>query len=41
MGKPRLRLVTPSTVNRTVTPRRAPNGKLRTREYLTPDEVGG
>jgi hypothetical protein len=39
MSKPHLRLVTPAAVNRTVTPRRAPNRDLRTREYLTPDEV--
>ena len=26
---------TPDTVNRTVTPKRPPNSKLRTREYLT------
>jgi site-specific recombinase XerD len=39
MGKPRLRLVTPTTINRTVTPKRAPNRDLRTREYLTSDEV--
>jgi len=39
MAKSHLRLVTPATVKRTVTPRRLPNGKLRTREYLTPSEV--
>jgi type 1 fimbriae regulatory protein FimB/type 1 fimbriae regulatory protein FimE len=39
MTKPSLRLVTPTAVNRTVTPTRLPNAKLRTREYLTPDEV--
>src|SRR5689334_23579919 len=40
MSKPRLRLVTPTAVNRTVvTPRRPPNAKLRTREYLTDAEV--
>jgi len=32
-------LVTPATVKRTVTPRRPPNGDLRTREYLTEAEV--
>jgi integrase len=32
-------LVTPTTVNRTVTPRRRPNADLRTREYLTAAEV--
>jgi site-specific recombinase XerC len=30
---------TPDTVNRTVTPKRPPNSKLRTREYLTEAEV--
>jgi hypothetical protein len=40
MAKPNLRLVTPATENQTVTPRRAPNGQLRTREHLTADEVG-
>jgi integrase len=39
MAKPQLRLVPPSTENRTVTPRRAPNAQLRTREHLTADEV--
>ena len=39
MAKSHLQLVTPRTVNRTVTPRRLPNGKLRTREYLTEAEV--
>ena len=39
MAKAHLRLVTPATVKRTVTPRRLPNGKLRTREYLTEAEV--
>ena len=43
MAKSHLRLVTPATKNRTVapkrTPKRLPNGKLRTREYLTPSEV--
>ena len=39
MAKPRLRLVTPTTENRTVTPRRGKNGDLRTREHLTIDEV--
>ena len=37
--KPRLRVVAPTTVNRTVTPRRRPNADLRTREYLTETEV--
>ena len=43
MAKSHLRLVTPATVKRTVvpkrTPRRLPNAKLRSREYLTPSEV--
>ena len=39
MAKSHLRLVSPTTVNRTVTPRRPPNSKLRTREYLTEVEV--
>ena len=39
MAKSHLRLVTPNTVNRTVTPKRRPNVDLRTREYLTETEV--
>jgi integrase len=39
MGKSHLKLVTPATVNRTVTPKGAPNVDLRTREYLTEAEV--
>ena len=39
MAKSNLRLVTPATVNRTVTPRRPRNADLRTREYLTEAEV--
>ena len=39
MTQPRLSVVGSTTVNRTVTPRRRPNADLRTREYLTPDEV--
>jgi integrase len=39
MAKARLRLVTPTIVNRTVTPRRRPNKDLRTREHLTEGEV--
>jgi hypothetical protein len=39
MAKARLRLVTPSTVLRTVMPRRPPNRDLRTREHLTEAEV--
>ena len=41
MRNPHLRLVTPATVNRTVTPRRAKNSELRSREYLTGQEVEG
>jgi integrase len=39
MVKSHLKLVTPATVKRTVTPKRLPNNKLRTREYLTEAEV--
>jgi hypothetical protein len=39
MAKAHLKLVTPATENRTVTSRRLSNAKLRTREYLTEDEV--
>lgn len=39
MGKPRLKLVAPAIVNRTVTPSRRPNRDLRTREDLTVAEV--
>ena len=39
MGKPRLRLVTPATIKRTVMPRRRPNAELRRREHLTEVEV--
>ncbi len=39
MAKPNLKLVTPTTVNRTVMPKRLPNAELRTREYLTDAEV--
>jgi type 1 fimbriae regulatory protein FimB/type 1 fimbriae regulatory protein FimE len=40
MAKSYLKLVTPTAVNRTVTtPRRPPNAKLRTREYLTDAEI--
>jgi integrase len=39
MAKPNLRLVTPATEKRTVTPQRPPNAELRTREHLTADEV--
>jgi integrase len=39
MAKGHLKLVTPATVNRTVSPKRPPNGDLRSREYLTEAEV--
>jgi type 1 fimbriae regulatory protein FimB/type 1 fimbriae regulatory protein FimE len=39
MAKAHLKLVTPATENRTVTPERLPNSTLRTREYLTAAEV--
>jgi type 1 fimbriae regulatory protein FimB/type 1 fimbriae regulatory protein FimE len=39
MGKANLKLVTPATEKRTVTPTRRPNADLRTREYLTAAEV--
>lgn len=39
MAKPHLKLVAPATEKRTVTPRRAKNAELRTREYLTEGEV--
>jgi type 1 fimbriae regulatory protein FimB/type 1 fimbriae regulatory protein FimE len=39
MAKSHLKLVTPSIVKRTVTPKRLPNGNLRTREYLTDGEL--
>jgi type 1 fimbriae regulatory protein FimB/type 1 fimbriae regulatory protein FimE len=41
MAKPHLKLVTPATVKRTVTPKRPPNSNLRRREYLTEDEIEG
>jgi integrase len=40
MAKSHLKIVAPSTVNRTVAPTRRPNSELRTREYLTEAEVG-
>jgi integrase len=40
MAKQHLRLVTPTAVLRTVTPRRPKNAEVRTREYLTDGEVG-
>ena len=39
MTKPRLKLVSPATVKRTVTPTRRPNSELRPREHLTEREV--
>jgi len=39
MAKSHLKLVTPATVKRTVTPMRLPNADLRTREHLTDAEV--
>jgi integrase len=39
MAKPNLKLVPPSIVKRTVTPKRLPNSELRTREHLTEAEV--
>src|SRR5499427_4894799 len=39
MTRARLKLITPSIVNRTVTPTRPPNAALRTREHLTEAEV--
>jgi integrase len=39
MTKSHIRLITPVTKKRTVTPRRRPNAELRTREYLTEAEV--
>jgi type 1 fimbriae regulatory protein FimB/type 1 fimbriae regulatory protein FimE len=39
LRKPRLKLVSPATKKRTVTPRRPTNASLRTREYLTTAEI--
>jgi type 1 fimbriae regulatory protein FimB/type 1 fimbriae regulatory protein FimE len=39
MTKPKLKIVSPTIVNRTVTPTRRPNAELRTREHLTQNEV--
>jgi integrase len=39
MAKPALRVLSPTTEKRTVTPRRRPNAELRTREHLTEREV--
>jgi hypothetical protein len=41
MGKSHLKLITPATLKRTVTPRRQRNGDLRTREYLTEPRSNG
>lgn len=40
MANSHLRLVAPSTENRTVMPRRRKNADLRSREYLTEHEIG-
>jgi integrase len=39
MAKPRLKIVSPTTIIRAVTPLRVKNKDLRKREHLTPDEV--
>jgi type 1 fimbriae regulatory protein FimB/type 1 fimbriae regulatory protein FimE len=39
LAKFQVRLITPATEKRTVTPKRRPNAELRTREYLTEAEV--
>ena len=39
MAKAHLKLVTPATKKRAVTPRRQPNSELRSREHLTEAEV--
>jgi integrase len=39
LNKTPLRLISPTTVNRTVTPRRPPNSELRPREHLTEREI--
>jgi integrase len=39
MAKSNVLVLTPSTVKRTITPRRPPNAELRTREHLTDSEV--
>ena len=40
MTKTHLKLLTPATKKRAVTPRRQPNSELRSREHLTEAEVG-
>jgi hypothetical protein len=39
MGNTNLKLVSPATANRTVTPLRRPNSELRPREHLTEREI--
>src|SRR5256885_1239285 len=39
MAKTHLKVVTPTTENRTVTPKRCPNAELHSREHLTAAEV--
>jgi hypothetical protein len=39
VAKSHLKLVAPTTILRTVTPRRRANAELRSREYLTPAEI--
>jgi integrase len=39
MAKSHFRLIAPTTVNRTVRPKRLPNRELRTREHLTETEI--
>jgi hypothetical protein len=39
MAKTNLKLVTPATKKRAVTPRRRPNSEFRSREHLTESEV--
>ena len=39
MANPNIKLVSPATEKRTVTPRRRPNAQLRPREHLTEREV--
>src|SRR5450756_3019184 len=39
MAKPHLKLLTPATKKRAVTPRRRPNSEFRSREHLTESEV--
>jgi hypothetical protein len=39
MTKPALKIISPGTEKRKVTPRRPKNAEVRTREYLTEKEV--